>query len=306
MYLVLGDLQDSCCLRVRDELKTRNCPVRVVSNPLVDPWRFAWRLNNEESVSELGLGEELAVSDDQIAGVLVRTSGQIDPVDWEPEDLAYMQAETSAALLAWLWSLPCVVVNRYAPAVWYQPQYPLLSWRPLLQRCGLPIPETVVTNMEQEARAFGRSAATGETGGAVYGPISNSVRYLISKEEEWIGLASLQRVSPVCLAVPHGKTQLVCVVGERLIWDDEPSADALVLAPALRRFAAAAGLAFVELALAPTDDGMCVVIVEPQPQLEHFRAVSQQEMVDAIVSLLTTEGSNRRECVSQIPQRRLV
>lgn len=306
MYLVLGDLQDSCCLRVRDELEARNCPVRVVSNPLVDPWRFAWRLDNEESVSQLSLGEELSVTADQIAGVLVRTPGWLDPLDWEPEDLAYMQAETSAALLAWLWSLQCPVVNRYPPAVWYQPQYPLLSWRPLLQRCSLQISETVVTNVEHEARAFARSAATGGTGGAVYGPISNSVRYLISREEEWIGLASLQRVSPVCLAVPHGKTQLVCVVGERLIWDDAPSADALLLAPALRRFAAAAGLAFLELALAPTDDGMCVVIVEPRPQLEHFRAASQQEIVDAIVSLLTTGASDRGECVPQMPQRSLL
>jgi len=119
VYLLLGDLQDSCCLRVRNELEARNCPVRIVSNPLVDPWRFAWQLDNEESVSQLGWGEEPAVSHDRISGVLVRTSGWIDPVDWEPEDLAYMQAETMAALLAWLWSLPCPVVNRYPSSVWY-------------------------------------------------------------------------------------------------------------------------------------------------------------------------------------------
>ena len=305
MYLVLGDLQDSCCLRVRDELEARNFTVGVVSNPLVHPWRFAWRLNNEESVSELSLGKELPVSDDQIAGVLVRTSGWIDPVDWEPEDLAYVHAETMAALLAWLWSLPCPVVNRYPSAVWYRPQCPLLSWQPLLQRCGLRIPETVVTNVEHEARAFGRTTAA-SAGGTVYGPISSPVRYLISSEEEWTGLASLQRLSPVCLAVPHGKIQLVCAVGERVIWNDEPSPDALQLAPALRRFAAAAGLAFVELALAPTDDGVCVVMVEHHPQLEHFSAIAQQAMVEEIAGLLTSEASDRPECVSHISQRRLL
>ena len=99
MYLLLGDLQDSCCVRVRHELEARNYPVRVVSNPLVDPWRFAWRFNNEESVSQLGWGEEPPVTNDQIAGVLVRTSGWIDPLDWEPEDLAYMQAETMLMVL---------------------------------------------------------------------------------------------------------------------------------------------------------------------------------------------------------------
>ena len=220
------------------------------------PWRFAWRLNNEESVSELSLGKKLPVSDDQIAGVLVPTSGWIDPVDWEPEDLAYVHAETMAALLAWLWSLPCPVVNRYPSAVWYRPQCPLLSWQPLLQRCGLRIPETVVTNVEHEARAFGRTTAA-IAGGDCVRANSSPVRYLISSEEEWTGLASLQRLSPVCLAVPDEKIQLVCAVGERVIWNDEPSTDALQLAPALRRFAAAAGFAFVELALAPTDDGVC-------------------------------------------------
>lgn len=306
MYLLLGDLQDSCCVRVRHELEARNCPVRVVSNPLVDPWRFAWRFNNEESVGQLGWGEEPPVTNDQIAGVLVRTSGWIDPLDWEPEDLAYMQAETMAALLAWLWSLPCPVVNRYPSMVWYRPQCPLISWQPLLQRCGLQIPETMVTNVEHEARAFGRTAAAGEIEGAVYGPISSAVRYLISSEEEWTGLATLQRVSPVCLAVPHGKTQLVCVVGERVIWDDEPSPDALRLEPALCRFAAAAGLAFVELVLAPIDERMCVVIVEPHPKLEHFSRASQQEMVEAIVGLLTTDAGGSLEWVSQTPHRRLM
>jgi hypothetical protein len=306
VYLLLGDLQDSCCLRVRNELEARDCTVRIVSHPLVHPWRFAWRLNNKESVSQLSWGEEPPVSNDQIAGVLVRTSGGIDPPDWEPEDLAYMQAETLAALLAWLWSLSCPVVNRYPSAVWYRPQCPLLCWQPLLKRCGLPIPETMVTNIEHEARTFGRMAAADGMGGVVYGPISSAVRYLISTDEEWTGLAALQRVSPVCLAVPHGKTQLVCVVGERVIWDDEPSPDTLLLAPSLRRFAAAAGLAFVELALAPTDEGMCVVIVEPHPRLEHFSPACQQEIVDEIVRLLTSESIDRRECISQIPQRRLL
>ena len=306
MYLLLGDSQDSCCVRVCEELEARDCVVRIVSNPLVHPWRLAWQLNNEESVSLLGLDGEPRVTNAQIAGVLVQTSGWIDPAGWESDDLAYMQAETQAALLAWLWSLPCPVVNRYPAAVWYQPQYPLLCWRPLLQRCGLRIPETMVTNVEHEARAFGRSAATVETGGAVYGPISGAVQYLISSEREWTGLASLQRVSPVCLAVPHGQTQLACVVGERVIWDDEPSPDALVLAPALRRFAAAARLAFVELAVAPTDEGMCVVIVEPRPKLEHFSPASQQEMVEEIVSLLTAGATDRRECASQISQGRLL
>jgi hypothetical protein len=116
--------------------------------------------------------------DEQIAGVFVRNSACIDPDDWEPADLAYMQAETQAALLGWLWSLPCPVVNRYPSAIWYRPRAPLLSWFPLFHRCGLAITETLVTNVEQEARAFGRRLVAEEMGGAIYGPLTGEAQYV--------------------------------------------------------------------------------------------------------------------------------
>jgi len=203
VYLLLGDSQDSCCVRVRSELDARNYPSRLVSNPLVRPWRFAWQLNNEESFGQLRWMDESPILGHDIKGVLVRTSGWLDPSGWEPPDLGYVQAETLAAFVAWLWSLQCPVVNRYPTWVWYQPHNSLLSWHKLLRNCGLRIPETVVTNVEHEARAFGRRAEAEGIEGAIYGPVSGSVRYLINSAEDWTGLATLQRVNPVCLTAPH-------------------------------------------------------------------------------------------------------
>ena len=289
MHLLLGSPQDPCCLSVRHALEARDYPTRTIANPLVHPWRFAWRLNNEHMASQLASDEEPRIRDDQITGVLVRSAGWIDPVGWQPDDLAYMQSETQAALLAWLWSLACPVVNRYPSSLWYRPQLPLLSWQPLLRRCGMPTLETLVTNVESEARAFGRRLAREGVAGAVYGPLTSDVRYLVTGEEDWRGLAAMQQCAPVCLAYPHGPAQAVCVVGDQVVWDGEPSPETAVLESALRRFAAAAGLAFVELAFAPTPNGTCVIGVEPHPRFERFGDAARRQIVDGVVHLLTAE-----------------
>jgi hypothetical protein len=290
LHLLLGDPRDLCCSWVRDRLDARGYPTRVVANLMAEPSRFSWWLETRESRSSLVWGEQAPVCCEEIAGVLVLGAGLVDPSGWRPADLAYVQAETQAALLAWLWSLACPVVNRYPPQVWYRPQAPLLSWCRLLERCGLPTLPTLVTNVEADARAFAREHAAGGLDGAVYGPLTSEVRYLVTSEDDWEGLAALQKVTPVCLSAPHGEPQRVCVVGDRVVWDRPPSPDLISLEPSLSRFAAAAGLAFVELSLAPASEGVCVVAVETHPRLEAFAEDPQAEIVERIVQLLTEKG----------------
>jgi len=257
---------------------------------MVQPSRFAWRLDNAQSASQIAWDGEEPVTDDDLDGVLVRSTGWIDPDGWEPADLAYMQAETQAALLGWLWSLACPVVNRLPSALWYRPRVPPLSWQGAMRRCGLPTPETLVTNMDGEARAFGRRLDREGVGGAVYGPLTSDARYLVSGNADWTGLAALQQSAPITLTYPHGEARLACVVGEQVVWEGEPTSEMAVLEPTLLRFAAAAGLAFVELALAPTAQGICIIKVEPHANFEHFGGAAQERIVEAIVHLLTAEA----------------
>ncbi len=295
MYILLGDPQDPCCLGVRTELEARNYPTRIIPNPLVHPSRFALWLNKYQSASQLVWDQETAVLDDHITGVLVRRSGWIDPAGWRPNDLAYMQAETQAALLAWLWSLSCPVVNRYPSAIWYRPQVPLLSWHPLLRRCGLPTLETLVTNVGEEAYAFGRRYGLEGIAGVVYGPLSSNVHYLVASDEDWKGLVAMQYHMPVSLAYPHGVSHFVCVVGEQIVWEGEQPSETADLEPALHRFATATGLDFVELAFAPSSRGICVIAVEPHPYLEHFGDFARQKILEGIVHLLTVNINAERK-----------
>lgn len=290
VHLLLGHPQDPCCRGVLDLLESRNHPARLITNPMVHPSRFAWRLDSAECSSQFAWDDEPPIADDDLDGVLVRTTGWIDPGGWEAADLAYMQAETQAALLGWLWSLACPVVNRLPSALWYRPRVPSLSWQGMMRRCGLPTPEILLTNLDEEARAFGQRLDREGVNGAVYGPLTSDTRYLISGDADWNGLASLQQTTPISLTYPHGEARLACVVGEQVVWEGEPTSEMAVLEPALVRFATAAGLAFVELSLAPTPQGICVIRVEPHANFEHFGKAAQQRIVEGIVDLLTAEA----------------
>ena len=289
VHLLLGHPEDPLCRDVLTLLDDRGCPARIVANPLARPSRFVWRLDNDVSASRIAWDGEPPIADDRIAGMLVRYSGWLDPAGWEPGDLAYMQAETQAALLAWVWSLACPVINRLPPALWYRPRMPLLSWQGLLRRCGLRAPEMLVTNVEEEARGFGRLWPG--RGGPCRLRATVQRRALSDRGRGgWRGLGALQQSAPVCLADPHGTPRMLCVVGERVVWDGEPSTDMTRLEPSLRRFAAAAGLAFVALALAPTREGICVVLVEPHADFGRFGTLARRHIVEGIVDLLTADA----------------
>jgi hypothetical protein len=52
-------------------------------------------------------------------------------------DAKYLYAEKEAALLGWIWSLRCPVVNRYTPELWFGPGDSLAYWCGRLERARL-------------------------------------------------------------------------------------------------------------------------------------------------------------------------
>jgi hypothetical protein len=97
----------------------------------------------------------------------------------------------------------------------------------------------------------------------------------------------VQQRSPVCLSEPHGAARPACIVGGEIVWDDGPPPEARALEPRLRRLAAASGLDFLEVVIAPFRGSLGVVLVEPMPVLAHFAPRSRLRILDALVALLT-------------------
>ena len=288
MYLVLGSPHDPCCARVHDAIARSGRRSTIIANPLVEPARFAWQIDDTGASGRWTLDGDVA---EPVEGVLVRGGGWIDPDGWQPNDLAYAQAEMHAALVAWLRGLTCPVINRYTADLWYRPQMSLLSWRHLLWTCGLPTPDAIVSNVEAETRAFAREVAVDGIDGVVYTPLTSEARYLVATNDDWAGLAALQQRTPVCLTRPHGAPQLACVVDGHVVWNEAPDAEAARLAPALRRFASRAGLAFVEVALAPATDGIVISAIDHHPRLDRYSAAAQALIVDALVHALTADAA---------------
>ena len=285
MYLLLGHSNDSCCQGLRAELAGHALDCRIIESPLSPPARLTWRLDAGGLASSLYPD----VTDDAIDGVFVRDTGWLNPDEWEEEDFAYMQAELRAVMLAWLNGLKCPVINRPDASQWYRSGVPLMAWRRQLRSAGLKLPEVVITSEPGEAAAFRRR--TESNGGAVYSPLTHASSYLLADDDAWKRLASLQAHVPVCLTQAHGLASLACVVGDDVIWNDVPPPDAPAIEAALRRFAAAASLTFVEIAIAPVRGEPVVVLVEPRPRLERYREPARARIVAALVAALTCGGT---------------
>ncbi len=283
MHLILGHLHDACCSGVLARLRARGLRARFCPAPLAPPARLVWRLDVNGLTTRLALDDGPA---EEIDSVLVRSTGWLDPAGWEPADHAYMQSETQAALLAWLAGLSCPVINRLSAALWYRPLNPLLAWLPLLRRCGLPAPETIVTDDPDEARAFGRRLEAAGVPGAVCASLTRCAAWLVGPAD-WEGLAAVQARMPVCLTEPHGRTRAACVVARTVIWDGQPDSAEAALEPRFLHLAAVAGLDFLEVATAPVRHGPAVVLVEPLPRLEHFGPPARAGILNALTSLLT-------------------
>jgi hypothetical protein len=282
MYLLVGHAGDTCCAGVLSRLASRGLPARIVASPLAPPARFAWHLTDDGLTSRLDLDNDGT----DIAGVLVRATAWLDPAGWTLEDYAYMQAEILAATLAWLTGLRCPVINRPSAAIWYRSRASLLDWGPLLRRCGLLVPDQVITNDPAEAHAFGRRLADDGVAGVVYAPLTGEATYLVATGAAWQGLADLQERSPVRLSEPHGPTSPACIVGGQIFWDYDPSPEIRALEPHLGRLASATGLDFLEVVTAPLRGGPGVVMVEPMPVLEHFAPATRNRILDALTALL--------------------
>lgn len=283
MYLVLGSPHDACVTLVADALEAAGQSVALIDNPLAAPARFAWRFEAGRLQSTWTWHGRV----EPVDGVLVRGGGWLSPDGWQAADHAYMQAEMFAALVAWLRSLPCPVINRYRADLWYRPQIPLVAWHRDLAACGLPTADVLITNDPVAARAFGARRPVDDVEGVVYGPLSSEACYLASTDDDWRGLEALQQRTPVCLTRPHDAPRLACVVGQRVFWDGPPPADDGRLVPGLLQLAASAGLRFVEVALARTADGPAVVGVDHHPRLERYPEPTRAAVVHALIEALT-------------------
>lgn len=287
MHFIVGHPEDYCSSALTEHLAARGYAVRFLANLLDAPARYSLRIEPDGRTGHsLAFGEGPA---ELIESMFVRSRRPLDPSGWDATDHAYMQAESEAVTLAWLSALDCPVVNRLNAEVWYRSRPSLLHWLPLLRGCDLRIPETIVTDSREALASFRAQLDASDVPGAIFHSLSQGVAWLVSPAE-WSGVNALQDRGPVCLAEPHGAVNLLCIVRQQILWARPPSVAEQALSDRLVRFAEAAGLDFVEIALGEVRAGPAVVHVDPLPVLAHFDEEVQGGILDALADLLTASA----------------
>lgn len=296
MYLLLGDVNSAICAAALELLKVQGFDALVIENPLAIPCRFAWRFGTSDSASWLRWDDGKCISDRDIEGVLVGRPKPMPADGWKPADLRYAEIEYRAALLAWLWSLDCPVINRYPPLLWFHPDTPLLFWQAGLGQCGLYTLPSLISNAEPEIHDF----IAGLDGRTAYAPLTYGTRYMLDADFDRDQLATIQNQMPVHLTQAPMASQSACVIGSRVIWDGSPPSEMEKLELALKRFCALPSLDFVEFAIASTAEGARVAAVKAFPGIEKFGLAAQRGIVTALVQLLTRAKLSPAEPVTRL------
>jgi hypothetical protein len=292
MHLILGSPTDPFCLELLQALAVEGHSAQVVSKLFEGPSIARWRFDSDSSSSAVVLPDARELSGAEIESVFIAHNSGLDVSNWNEQDGPYAYHEAQAALLGWLWSLPCPVVNRLPAQWWYYNSMPLAAWQPLLGRAGFTAGSLAISNVASALRRF-----AGPTGAAVYSPLASSQCYMVASESEWQGIEQLTTLAPVCLSRPHRQPVHVCAVGSQLFWNMAPPAEACALECSVARLRDLLKLDWLSVALARFGYTWHVVGVETLPQLCAFDAAARAEIIHALVRRLTsqqTTGCSRR------------
>lgn len=287
MYLIIGDSSDPCCRIVGELLRDAGHDVYLTGEPLAGERRFTWWLDSHGSRSRWS-DNGMPLDDDDWRGVLLRGPGvPLNTKGWSPENYAYACSEAQAALLAWLHTLPCPVVNRPSAELWFAPHRPLVAWRASLAMAGLATPAITITNNVEVARRF----AAHFEGRLCYTPLTSRTCYSVTTDAHWATLAALMAMVPVALSEPFGElTTYACCVGEDVVWSNPtilPTRCCAELKEGVRCLARILQLAMVQVEVAVGSRGLCCVDVEIIPRFDVYDTMATQVLGTAIVRQLT-------------------
>jgi hypothetical protein len=282
--LIIGRDHDLCCRLVKESLLSRGRQIMYLQEERLFPGlRFAWELRMGDSSGKLGLDAQ-TVGFDEIDGVLARFSGlATSPEDFATKDGQYLNSEWHALMRGYIESLPCPVINRPGPELWYKSFLrgsELLSIVPDLK---FRLPRTLVTTAFDDALAFfdqcGRRMC--------YSPLTTRSNYFISTEEGLRKLEPLSRVLPLHLSeVISGDPVDAYVVGQRIVFDgaSHTSAEA-----SCAEAAAALRLSFCHWRLARTaeDEWYCLSL-DCTPNLFDCTVETRDTIIGYLIGILSS------------------
>jgi hypothetical protein len=258
VWLLVGSPFDPLVERIATNLRERECSCVVVQNPLTAPSRLSWHLDTASSRWSMTTPEGIEISPDKLGGVFVRHHPWVDRSGWEAADADYVQSETNAAVLAWLWALDRPVVGRMPADLWYRPQAGLAWWLPRLEGAGLRGGAVLITNADREWPSFHAEVP----GPVTHRPLTIRSTWQASTDEEWVRLAAVQGEYPTVLEPAHPGLVVADVIGAEVVWQT-PTARLPAVESGLLALARSASVEVLEVDIDPGTDPPTVTSVSP-------------------------------------------
>lgn len=284
--VIIGSDYDICAQLVQERLAQLGREVVYLNETnLLPGLNFVWELSGKTSQGRVG-----PAGFAQIDGVLARFFGvPVSPARYETKDGQYISAEWHALVQGWLHSLPCPVVNRLRPELWYKARLSSPHLLALAPGIKFKLPRTRITTSIADAEAFYADVADG----LCYSPLSHPSNYVIEDRESFTKLKSLSGLLPFALTEKiAGASLRVVIIGQEAIVVPSIGVELDKLPPQIKahclELATILGLSFCELDLNKTmDDDWYCLGVDCAPNLFWHEDQLKQEIVEHLVAMLT-------------------
>jgi hypothetical protein len=288
VYLILGHPANSTGREIALLLSKRGCEVGNIPNTLANPIEFSWNLDFRRSHSRVTLANGRQIASDDIQGVFVCGDESIGLSQLRGADLVFLYRETRAALLGWIWSLECQVVNRYPPPFWYRRYVPVQFWERSLKSCGLSFADCLLTNVKDEVQTFYQ--ATGSN--ATYTSLTSEIRFRLADKKRWPDLLLSSGGLTVHLRNEPMDSYTACVVGKDVLWRDISPTAADRLEIGLAKLAAVTGLWFLEVTFVAAGADIRVADIRTEPRLQLFTEATREIALEKVIALLQNTGDD--------------
>jgi hypothetical protein len=216
-FLVIGRGEDPCCRAVEEQLMRLGKEVIFLQEQELFPGlEIVWELADGNSRGTVGQGKQTA-GFTEIDGVLARFSGfPVSAEEFRTPNGQYLSSEWHALMRGYVRALPCPVINRVRPELWYKPFLSVPDLVSLAPGLKFTLPKTLVATRFEDAKAFFYESGRRIT----YSPITMPSPYAVNTDEDLQKLEKLSGSLPLYLSeVIPGETVDAYVVGADVICD---------------------------------------------------------------------------------------
>ena len=293
VILVLGRTEDPCCRLVTEQLSVAGRDACLLpEDRLLPGLHFVWKPSDGEQKGSIEYGDR-KIDFADVSGILCRAGGVPVPAeDFASSDGRYICAEWNALLMAWLQRMPCPVVNRIRPELWYKAQLNAPDLASMLPCIGFRLPRALVTTNIDDASEFCRSIP----GPVRYSPLTRATVYRIETEVDREKLAALSGSLPLHLTEwIDGCVVEAFVIGSEVLFVDHNGrlgADhPQTILKRCTQVSEALELEFCKLSLVATSEGEWYCLgVDRMPQLYQCSTESQTRIARALIRALSNEA----------------